>query len=235
MLRQLKVSNAGLTALKLLGLLVMLIDHYNAFVKPEYSPVMYELGRLALPLFVFVLGYNLARIPPEKMPHIILRLLLFGMIATPVYNLLDGDLWGWWPLNILFTLLVATSTLYLWTLSVAPPLVLPMRLAAVLLFAVAGALVDYLWVGPALVVVIWRLFSLKSDSERTVFYGALALLLVLLCWVNKSLAAVFALAIIPLLLLYYQNRQLPRMKWFFYWFYPAHLFALLLLQRFVGG
>lgn len=104
MLKRLKVSNAALTALKLIGITAMLVDHYNSLVKPEYSPLLYEIGRLALPLFAFVLGYNLARIPVEKMPKIMLRLLLFGVIATPIYNILGAGLWHWWPLNILFTL-----------------------------------------------------------------------------------------------------------------------------------
>ncbi len=235
MLTQLKVSNAALTALKLIGITAMLIDHYNSLVKSDYSPLLYEIGRLALPLFAFVLGYNLARIPAEKMPKIMLRLLLFGVIATPIYNVLGTGLWYWWPLNILFTLLLATGTIYL--LSVPPPshLVIPVRLAAVLLFAVAGSMVDYLWVGPALVLVIWRLYLTVPQLERVMLYGALLLLAGLLCLLNASLAALLAVPVILLTILFYQERQLPRMKWFFYWFYPGHLLALLLIKTLAGA
>ena len=235
MLTRLMVSNAALTALKLIGITAMLIDHYNSLVKPDYSPLLYEIGRLALPLFAFVLGYNLARIPAEKMPNIMLRLLLFGVIATPIYNILGAGLWHWWPLNILFTLLLATGTIYL--LSVSPPshLVILVRLAAVLLFAAAGSMVDYLWVGPALVLVIWRLYLTVPQLERVMLYGALLLLAGLLCLLNASLAALLAVPVILLTVLFYQERQLSRMKWFFYWFYPGHLLALLLIKTLAGA
>lgn len=231
---RLKVSNAALTALKLVGIMLMLIDHYNSFVKPVYSLLLYEVGRLALPLFVFVLGYNLARIPAAKMPQIMLRLLLFGVIATPLYNSLGTGLWYWWPLNILFTLLVATGSVYLLCVSVPPRLVIPVRLAAVVFFSVTGSVVDYFWVGPALVIVIWRVFATDSSAERTLAYVALLILAGLLCLLNESLAALLALPVILVVLQLYQNAQLPRMKWFFYWFYPGHLLVLLLLQTLNG-
>lgn len=234
MLTRLKVSNAALTAIKLIGILAMLIDHYNSLVKPEYSPLLYEVGRLALPLFVFVLGYNLARVPAEKMPKIMLRLLLFGVIATPIYNILGAGLWHWWPLNILFTLLLATGIVYLLSVALPNHLLIPMRLAALLLFAAGGSMVDYLWVGPALVLVIWRLYLAVSQLERVILYLALLLLAVLLCLLNESLAALLAVPIILLTALFYQDRQLPRLKWFFYWFYPGHLLVLLLVKNLAG-
>lgn len=234
MLKRLKVSNAALTALKLIGITAMLVDHYNSLVKPEYSPLLYEIGRLALPLFAFVLGYNLARIPVEKMPKIMLRLLLFGVIATPIYNILGAGLWHWWPLNILFTLLLATGTIYLLSVPLPSRVLIPVRLAAVVLFVAAGSMVDYLWIGPALVLVIWRLYLAVSQLEQVVLYATLLLLALLLCLLNASLAALLAVPVILLSIVLYQERQLPRMKWFFYWFYPGHLLALLLIKKLAG-
>ncbi|HZJ92713.1 MAG TPA: TraX family protein [Thiopseudomonas sp.] len=235
MLTRLKISNTALTAIKLIGLTAMLIDHYNSFVKAEYSPLLYEIGRLALPLFVFVLGYNLARIPTEKMPKMMLQLLVFGVMATPLYNMLDAGLWYWWPLNILFTLMVAVGTVYLLSVPVSGRLVIAVRLAAVLFFIGAGSMVDYFWVGPALVLVVWRLFLTVANGERIILYGSLSVLAVLLCLLNASLAALLALPVILLLIQLYQDAQLPRMKWFFYWFYPGHLLVLLLIKPLAGG
>lgn len=231
MLTRLNIPNTALTTIKLIGITAMLIDHYNSFIKSEYSPLLYEIGRLALPLFVFVLGYNLARIPTAKLPKMMLRLLVFGVMATPLYNMLGAGLWYWWPLNILFTLLVAVGTVYLLTVSVPRRLVIPVRLAAVLFFAAAGSMVDYFWVGPALVLVIWRLFSTVSTFERAILYGALSVLTVLLCLLNDSLAALLAVPVIFLSIQLCQNAQLPRMKWFFYGFYPGHLLALKLVKK----
>lgn len=227
---KLTLTNSALTVLKLIGISAMLLDHYNSFVKPVYSPALFELGRLALPLFVFVLGYNLARIPTAKMPSLMARLLFFGIISTPLYNILGAGLWHWWPLNILFTLLVATCCVYLLTLPVPKHLSVLTRLAAILLLALAASLVDYLWVGPALVVVIWRLFTAPKRLERNLLYVVLVVLTVLLCVLNDSLAALLALPVILLCVPLCQHVQLPRLKWFFYWFYPGHLLALLLLK-----
>lgn len=59
MLTRFKTSNAALTAIKFIGITAMLIDHYNSFIKAEYSLLLYEIGRLALPLFVFVFVFVL--------------------------------------------------------------------------------------------------------------------------------------------------------------------------------
>lgn len=235
MLTRLKVSNAALTALKLIGITAMLLDHYNSFVKPEYSPILYAVGRLALPLFVFVLGYNLARVPVAKLPQLMGRLLLFGIIATPFYNVLGGGLSYWWPLNILFTLLLATSTVYLLSVPVAKRYVIAVRWFAVLLLVGAGSLVDYFWVGPALVVVIWRLFLPASGLQRTLLNVSLLVLALLLCVLNENFAALLAIPLCLVTLGCFQDRQLPRLKWFFYWFYPGHLLGLLLIKKLLGG
>lgn len=233
-----RISNNTLTVLKLIGITAMLIDHYNRFVKPVYSQELFEIGRLALPLFVFVLGYNLARIPADKMPKIMLRLLIFGAIATPVYNALGNGIWSWWPLNILFTLFVATATIYL--LSAVPSsnrISTPTKhLIAILFFLITGSMVDYFWVGPGLVVFTWYLFknSPKLFSFKgIVVYAVLTVLTALLCLLNKSLTALLALPIIILVAVLFQRDTLPlpRMKWFFYWFYPGHLIALFLIKN----
>lgn len=232
---QTQVANSSLTAIKLAGLLCMVADHYNSFVKAGFNPALYETGRLALPFFVFVLGYNLSRIRPQQMPKVMLRLLVFGLISTPVYNILSGGLWYWWPLNILFTLLVATAIVYLLAIPATRARALQLRFAAILFFAVAGSLVDYLWIGPALTVAVWYRFSAASRREKRLGNLALGCLAGLLCLLNQSPAALLALPVIFLLTMHCSNLALPRMKWFFYWFYPAHLLALLALKLAAQG
>ena len=232
---RLPVANSSLTVLKMLGILVMLLDHYNVFVRDEYSLVLYEAGRLALPLFACVLGYNLARIDAAQMPKIMLRLLLFGTLATPLYNLLSGVLWHWWPLNVMFTLLLATAVVYLLALPASGWPALALQLAAVLLFVLAGSMVDYLWVGPALVVVIWRWCSDVSAAERVVLGFGVLLVLALLARLNQSLAGWLALPLIFLFTRLFRQVRLPRLKWFFYWFYPGHLLVLLVYRTLLQG
>ncbi len=94
-LNGLRISNNSLTAMKLIGIAAMLIDHFNAFIHPNYNQILFEIERIALPLFALVLGYNLARIPSDKIPKIMLRLLMFGILATPIYIILSGGLQHW--------------------------------------------------------------------------------------------------------------------------------------------
>ena len=89
---------------------------------------------------------------------------------------------------------------------------------------------DYLWLGPALVIIVWRLFSGISTVESTILQVLLLGLFGLLCVMNDSLATLFALPIIYLTILSCQGIRLPRMKWFFYWFYPGHLIMLFLTK-----
>lgn len=229
-LNGLRISNNSLTAMKLIGIAAMLIDHFNAFVNPHYNQILFEVGRIALPLFALVLGYNLARIPLNKIPKIMFRLLMFGILATPIYIILSGGLQHWWPLNILFTLSLATTIVYLLSLPTYNRWAVTARMTALLLFAVVGSLVDYLWLGPALVIVVWRLFSGISAVESTILHVLLSGLFGLLCVMNDSLATLLALPIIYLTIVTCQGIRLPRMKWFFYWFYPGHLIALLLIK-----
>lgn len=226
----LRISNSSLTAMKLTGITAMLIDHFNAFVNPDYNRAFFEAGRIAFPLFALVLGYNLARIPLDKISKIMFRLLMFGILATPIYIILSGELQPWWPLNILFTLSLATTIVYLLSLPTYNRWAVTARMTAILLFAVIGGLVDYLWLGPALVIVVWRLFSGISAVERTILHILLLGLAGLLCVMNDSLATLLALPIIYLTIVACQDIRLPRMKWFFYWFYPGHLIMLLLIK-----
>lgn len=248
----LQITNDRLTLLKLLAVASMVIDHYNKFANPDYSQIMFSVGRLALPIFVFVLAFNLSRIEAAKMPRIALRLILFGLLAIPAYNAMGGTiLGGWWPLNVLFLLAGMVGVAYLVSVPVerAWPRYL-CRIAAVLLFLLAGALAEFFWAGLGLGLVVWRLFVLFSrgenkgkgalrfgyasafraaDREELIFLAAAgAASMVLLCLVNGN---AWALAAIPIVLvaLSLPVGKLPRFKWFFYWFYPAHLWALMLV------
>jgi len=238
----LRITNDRLTLLKLLAVASMVIDHYNKFANPDYSQIMFSVGRLALPIFLFVLAYNLSRIEAAKMPKIAVRLVLFGLLATPAYNAMGGTIMGgWWPLNVLFLLAGLVGVVYLLTVPVARSWQrYGCRVLAVLLFLLAGALAEFFWVGLGLGLVAWRVFVLFSRGEiqRDKGRGEIALLSLaavvltaLLCLINGN---AWALAAVPLVLvvLWLPVGKLPRFKWFFYWFYPAHLCALWLIDKF---
>lgn len=234
------ISNDRLTLLKLLAVASMVIDHFNKFVNPDYSQSMFLVGRLALPIFVFVLAFNLSRIEPKKMPAIAGRLVFFGLLAIIPYNAMGGTiLGGWWPINVLFLLAGLVGVVYLLCVPLARPWVRhACRIAAVLLFVLAGALAEFFWAGLGLGLVAWRAFCLFSRGEKP--KGRAELIFLALSFVGFTVLLHFingnswALATIPVLLavLWLPVPKLPRFKWFFYWFYPAHLWALWLIESY---
>ena len=217
------LSSGTLEALKWLALLLMTIDHVNKHLLQASVPELFVAGRLALPLFGFVLGYNLAR--PGALANGVYsrtarRLALFGSIASVPFIALGGLGWGWWPFNIMATLLVAT--LCAWLIDVGGPA----RLAlACTVFIVGGALVEFWWAGLAACLLAWAYCRWPSWVKLALWAGTLASLYI----INRNL---WALAALPLIFAAGQVKlAVPRGRLAFYVYYPAHLAVLWALAR----
>ena len=142
-MKPLHVPDGTVEALKWLALALMTGDHVNKYLFNGTLPFLFEAGRLALPIFVFVLAYNLARpgaFERGAYTRTMKRLAVFGAVASVPFVALGGLSAGWWPLNVLFTLLVVTACAYL--VEKGGPLHL---VGAGLVFLVGGGLVEYWW------------------------------------------------------------------------------------------
>ena len=217
------LSSGTLEALKWLALLLMTLDHVNKHLLHASVPELFAAGRLALPLFGFVLGYNLARpgaLASGGYSRTARRLAFFGSIATIPFIALGGLGWGWWPFNIMATLLVAT--LCAWLIEVGGPA----RLASAgVVFIVGGALVEFWWPGLAACLLAWSYCRRPSWLTLALWAGGLASLYV----INRNLWALAALALIFSVGQIEMN--LPRGRLGFYVYYPAHLALLWGLAR----
>jgi hypothetical protein len=128
--------------MKWLALLSMTGDHVNKYLFNDTLPFLFEIDRLAMPLFIFVLAYNLARpgiYESGAYLRIMTRLTIFGLLASPAFIALGGLLDGWWPLNIMFALLVITATAYLIEYRTVGSYV-----TAVVVFLVGGTSVEFM-------------------------------------------------------------------------------------------
>ena len=99
-LAPLAFSEASLSAAKWLALILMVIDHSNKYLFDGSQPWMYALGRISMPLFAFVLGYNLARpgtLASGGYRRLALRLAAFGLLATVPFIAINKLPAGWWP------------------------------------------------------------------------------------------------------------------------------------------
>ena len=219
----LKISSGSMEAIKWLGLLTMTIDHINWFFFGTAIYPAYFIGRLALPLFAFIFAYNLAQ--PDALlrglySRVLQRLIFYGLLATPGYIAMR-HLPFLFPLNIMFTLGIATACLYLLELGGTNQ-----RIFAVFIFLFGGFFVDYEWIGLLFCISSW--FFCKKNSLSSFLIWCLAYLLLGIGNGNN-----WALLTIPLLFLATKiNLPIPRIRHFFYLYYPLHLTVFALIRFF---
>ena len=206
-------------ALKWTAFLAMVVDHAGKVFSS--SDMFHLVGRLALPVFCFLVAYNLA-VRNTSPRRYLLPLLVTGVVTQPIYAALWGEhlahpaaLQGGAQLNILFTLLLGVVGVGLAKRS-------SLLLAAVLVGA-AGLVCEYGVFGPWLVLA-WYVY-LKNPSVTT--FAAVAMT-AYLC--NKDAAAWLAAAfcLVPLVWKLAVPGRAPRYA--FYLAYPLHLLLLLTLR-----
>jgi hypothetical protein len=143
------------------------------------------------------------------------RLAVFGLVATPPFVVMVG----WWPLNVMFMLLLAVGII--WLLDGGSAL---QRIAAAALFIGAGAFVEFWWFGVASCVAAWAYCRRPTAGRALGWVLATASLGV----VNGNL---WALAAVPIIFVAaHVDLRVPRVRGFFYLYYPGHLCALLALR-----
>ena len=226
----LTLSSSQQTLLKWLALALMLLDHANRTLW-TFQPWAFALGRIAFPLFAFLIAYNVIvrGVKPERYVG---PLLLFGVISqAPAMFALDRDVL---PLNIFFSLTLGVSFLPLraWFAKHLPqgrfwqPL---SWLAAIYLVMLLGILVEYGPLGVLLIPGIMMFLNRPHPISGTLLVGQLVLIN------SPHLTSLTALLAIPAIYAVSTLKlpRLPRFKWFAYGFYPAHL-TLLWLVKIIG-
>ncbi len=217
------IFDGALELLKWFALVCMTLDHVNKYALASGQAWMYEAGRLAMPIFAVVLAYNLARpgaLEPAAFKRLCIRLGAAAIVASLPYSLLAMATWGLaWPVNILWTLLAGALIVRLIALGTHGS-----RVAAAALFGVAGTLVEFWWPALLLVVASWLL---TREPTRVGGWVALVLALAGINAINGNYMALAA--VLPLWLATQVRVNLPRLRWAFYVYYPAHLAVLVVL------
>ncbi|MES2538249.1 MAG: TraX family protein [Pseudomonadota bacterium] len=219
---RLAITDGTIEALKWLALILMTVDHIDKYLFNAGMPLLFDAGRLAMPIFAVVLGYNLARqgaLARGVYHRTALRLSIAGLTATPPFIALGGLAAGWWPLNIMFMLLAATAMLYLIELGGKRHLA-----GAAAVFLIGGSSVEFWW--PALVIclAVWCYCKRPGLPALLLLIAATAALE----FINGNLWALAALPVIAASSLV--DLRVPRLRWVFYVFYPLHLCMLWLIR-----
>jgi hypothetical protein len=216
-----------LELLKWFALLTMVIDHANKYLLSASQPWMLYIGRLAMPIFTAVLAYNLARpgaIDKGVYKRTFWRLILFGAITMPSFVALGATYDdSFWPLNILF--LFATLVACLWLIEQKT---LGTKVAMVVVFVIVGYLVEYFWFGLGFGIAVW--YYSKRPSRTAAFFAVLSCALL-----NLLTNTYWSLLALPILFLAPRIRiRVPRLRLFFYAFYPLHFALFWCIQHFTG-
>lgn len=196
----------------------MTLDHINTYALNGRYPALFEAGRLVMPIFSFVLAYNLAR-PAKAGVHkrIITRLLIAGGVAMPFFTALHA--FSLFPLNIMFTLALSTACIYL----------LECQEKTYLIFGVLfvfGTLVEYFY--PAVLFTIFAWQYCHTGQKQHILWMLLTIYPIGL--LNGSMTGSFALLVIYTASKIKLNFEIPRCKTFFYSYYPAHLSLIYLFK-----
>lgn len=222
----LKLNDTLIEYLKWFALIVMTADHINKFIFHEKYVAVFYLGRLVMPLFAFILAYNLSRqgaLERGAYGRTMGRLIGFGALATPFLMLSDQMSWGWYPLNIMFLLFTGVAVAYYQekgdNMSIAK---------ATAIFLVGGALSEFWWFG--LSVFLFSKRYAKNPSMENLLW--LVLSTASLYFVNNNLWGLLATAIILLAIKISKEGRmnlppLRRNRNVFYEYYPAHLAVII--------
>ena len=223
--------------LKVIAIIGMTSNHFahlfSAQLSFELTCFLYSLGGLAFPIMAFLVseGYRFT----SNLKKYALRLLLFALVSQIPYWLFLGP-----EGNVLFTLLLGISVMYLYD-------TLANRVVFWALFVLAllmGLVLDWGTLG---VLMIFLFHTLKGKHERIIIPIVLVILGLGLPQLGSFVSTqdvqhlppvlyVFAgcSLTIPLLLFYNSERGMP-LKYFFYAYYPAHILVLGLIKGIVIG
>jgi TraX protein. len=202
--------------IKVIATIIMVIDHIGFVAN---NPWMRIIGRLSFPLFCWIFAMNWQRRKENggSANKIIVRLLLFGMIAQIPHVLLFSSL----KLNILLSLAISTITFQQIQIRKEKLLVISVGLVTAQILNV-----DYGWFA-----IICPLLMMSPISKKWWFVWAVTnLLYATFAQSLIQLAAIFA----PLIVTYHNPAKDKKPdefeKRFFYYFYPIHLAALAALK-----
>lgn len=209
-------------ALKIIAITSMLIDHIGAVHLIDGYYFQFRLiGRIAFPIFCFLLSEGF--IHTSNIKKYASNLFIFALISEIPFDMTFlNSPFDWSHQNVYFTLFLGLITLYFMNL---------VRNDSVKLFSViaGGSLLaeflrtDYGAIGVIMIVMFYELRS--RNSLKLILLSVLA---------GISSASLYLAAAIGVLItgLYNGERGRFNCKYFFYWFYPAHIVVLLFICYF---
>ncbi|WCF11454.1 conjugal transfer protein TraX (plasmid) [Paenibacillus thiaminolyticus] len=195
-------------ALKIVAVAVMIIDHIGAIFFPS-EDLFRIIGRIAFPIFSYYLVQG--AIYTSNIKKYAVRLFLFGLLSQIPFTLLFDT----YTLNIMFVLLLSLLLIRGGWMYVG--------VVGVLTFLIP---MDYDFYGVLIAPILYWLRDKKALALLV-----LAAITIFYCFYNMNWLQIYA---IPgfIFVLFARRKTLNKRvnKYFFYWFYPAHMIVLLIVK-----
>ncbi len=230
--------------LKIIAAVTMLIDHIGYILLPKYR-FLRIIGRLAMPIFAFMIAEGCKYTKNKK--RYLFTIAALAFIYQVVYYLYDGTTKMCILVTFSLSIVMIYALQYFYKMFFAKDASLLKKAFAALVFlaSVAGTYVfnrvfrvDYGFYG-CLLPVFAAAVNIPDTAPKffkrfnciPVSVFALGVGLFLMCYKLGGMSSlqIYSMLSIPLLFLYSGKRGKYKMKYFFYIFYPAHLFVLELI------
>lgn len=232
-----KIKRMTSLALKFIAIITMLLDHLS-YALPERVPLLNAIGRIAFPIFAFLIAQGYVH--TKNLKKYLVRLLIFAVVSQIPFMLLLKMIGTGFGLNIFATLVLGLLAITVYDR--VQPKILGVSLA--IFITLIGDLIhsDYGTWGVLLILLMYIFIEyLRGGGDFSVYalsFSAVFVFMVLFMYsfsMNRPLHYV-GYAVSLLIILTYngkpaKNMQLFKsMKFVFYAFYPVHLLVLYLLS-----
>ena len=227
-------------ALKYIAIVAMLIDHIAWSFVPTYTLLgqgMHFIGRLTGPIMAYMLyeGY----VHTRDIKKYALRLGIFALVSWVPYSLYESLRWPTAQFGVIFTLLLAVLTIWMWDKAN-----IKTGFKIVLVIAACGLSFFGDW---PIFDVLWPLFLFIYKDEPKKKWRSFLIIMAVEVLGSQMMAIgseqpfrqvfQFGAFLVPPILMYMYNGEPGSRKafhkWFFYVFYPLHLLVLLALEVYV--
>lgn len=208
--------------LKVIAIITMLLDHIGLVFFPQLA-FLRIIGRIAFPIFAYQLTIGYRHTSNKR--RYMSRLWIFAIISQIPYTLLFDT----FDFNIMFTLLLSivlmdqvTKGRWMWVFVGLAVVTIPEYIPNIPEF-------DYHWYG----ILAPLLFHWFYHSKEKALISQVLLVLAYIALGNWTVQVFALLGVLICLYLPKDAFKVHLNKYFFYWFYPAHLLILFVALQIV--
>lgn len=223
--------------LKLLAAFSMLVDHIGAELFPDITALRI-IGRIAFPVFAYFIWEG-SRYTHNKLRYL-LQIFLLGILCAIGYYIYSGKIYA----NVLITFSLSICMLYSMRFFIEKTTcgkifsyisLILILISVFLCYIIEHCLsVDYTFYGVLVPIFIELSDMIPQNKIPPKYMHLLGFSIgLLLLSIRSGGIRYWCLMSIPLLIFYNETRGKFKMKYFFYWFYPAHLLIIGVISRFI--